>query len=179
MRILEGMAGRVFVRAVPQSPIRHRRRTRLNQGGQMNTTKRDDPVARRNRLVGWALFLVGIAGGMALGLWAFDGPFPAPPRFAEYDGLPRRLLRLGHIAAMALGLTNIFFGHELPYLALGRAAKKVASGGFITGAVLMPTFLTAAAFQEGWKYLLPLPASATFLAAALVCLGLIRDGRPT
>jgi hypothetical protein len=137
----------------------------------------DEAVSRRSRLFGWSLFLAGIAGGMVLGLWAFDGPFPAPARFAEYDGLPRRLLRLGHIAAMALGLTNIFFGHELPHLALSPRAKWTASTSLIVGAGLMPTILTAAAFVENWKYLLPIPATATFLAVALVCVGLVRDRR--
>ncbi|MEX1258702.1 MAG: hypothetical protein WEG36_13895 [Gemmatimonadota bacterium] len=144
----------------------------------MDDPNSTDPIARRNRLVGWSLFLAGIAGGMVLGLWAFDGPAPAPARFAEYDGLPRRLLRLGHIAAMALGLTNIFFGHELPGLALGRTGKKVASASLICGATLMPAILTAAAFHEPWKYLLPLPATATFVAVALICAGLVRERRP-
>ena len=55
----------------------------------------------KNRLLGWTLMLVGILGGMALGVWVFDGPVPAPARFADYASLPRRLLRFAHIAAMA------------------------------------------------------------------------------
>jgi len=115
---------------------------------------------------------------MILGLWAFDGPVPPPARFAEYDALPRRLLRLGHIAAMALGLTNIFFGHELSHLSLGRSSRGIASTAMLLGAILMPAILTAAAFQESWKYLLPVPATSVLTSVALVCWGLGRRRRP-
>ncbi len=134
-------------------------------------------LAHRNRLVGWGLFLAGITGGMILGLWAFEGPMAAPERFADYAGLPRRLLRLGHIAAMALGLTNIFFGFELPNLSLSRGPLEVASLSMIVGATLMPTVLTLAAFSEPWKFLLPIPATATLVAVAIVFWGLARSGR--
>jgi len=150
----------VSERAASESPVQS-----LQRDGDLH-------LAHRNRLVGWCLFLVGITGGMVLGLWAFEGPMPAPERFADYGGLPRRLLRLGHIAAMALGLTNIFFGIELPGLSLSPASKKVASICMIAGAALMPVILTLAAFQEPWKFLLPIPATSTFVAVALVCRGL-------
>lgn len=136
-----------------------------------------DTLGDRNRLVGWSLFLAGIVSGMLLGLWAFDGPLPAPERFAAYDGLPRRLLRLAHIAAMALGLTNIFFGHELPHVALSRIMRVVASRAMIVGGVLMPVLLTAAALDERFKYLLPIPATASLVAVALVCAGLARANK--
>lgn len=153
----------VSQRAVPESPVRP---LRPHEGSR---------PAHRNRLVGWSLFLAGIIGGMLLGLWAFEGPMAAPDRFADYGGLPRRLLRLGHIAAMALGLTNIFFGIELPNLSLSPPVKTLASTCMITGATLMPVILTLAAFQEPWKFLLPIPATATLAAVALVCWGLWRS----
>jgi hypothetical protein len=133
-----------------------------------------DEIGTRNRLAGWLLFLAGIIGGMLLGLWAFDGPLHAPARFADYAGLPRRLLRLAHIAAMALGLTNIFFGHELPHLALTARAKSFASSAMIAAGVLMPAVLTVASFDERFKYLLPLPSTAALLAVGMVCMGLAR-----
>ena len=136
-----------------------------------------DTDGDRNRLFGWSLFLAGIAGGMLLGLWAFNGPFPAPERFADYAGVPRRLLRLAHIAAMALGVTNVLFAHELPHVSLSGGSRTLASWAMITGGLLMPAVLTIAAFEERWKYLLPLPATATLLGVTLVCVGLTGRGR--
>lgn len=136
-----------------------------------------DTLGDQNRLVGWSLFLAGIASGMLLGLWAFDGPFQAPERFADYAGVPRRLLRLAHIAAMALGLTNVFLGHEMPHLALSRMTRAIASKAMIVGGIAMPIVLTAASLDERFKYLLPIPATASFVAVALVCAGLARANK--
>jgi hypothetical protein len=133
---------------------------------------------RRNRLFGWSLFLVGILGGWYLGLWVFNGPLPSPAGFADYASLPRRLIRFAHIACMALGLTNVLYGHELERVALSDRARRFGSWCMITAGALMPVVLTLTAFQNAWKWGLIIPSSAAFVAVALVVRGLAAKETP-
>lgn len=135
-------------------------------------------LGRRNRLFGWSLFLVGILYGFVLGTFAFDGPLPAPARFADYASLPRRLIRFAHIACMALGLVNVLYGHEIDRLHLPERWRRLGSNSMILSGVLMPTFLTLAAFQLPWKWGLPVPATAALIAVAIVVRGLTRKVTP-
>lgn len=128
----------------------------------------------RNRLFGWALLLVGILGGMGLGTFVFDGPLPAPERFAEYGSLPRRLLRFSHIAAMALGILNVLYGSEIDRSPLGEKARQWGSSLMIAAGTLMPIFLLATAFELRFRATLAVPATAAFLAIAILARGLVR-----
>src|SRR5262249_11937703 len=56
---------------------------------------------------GWLLVAVSVNLGLLVGLYAFDGPLPAPPTQQDYHALTRRLLRLGHAYAIVLGLLAI------------------------------------------------------------------------
>jgi hypothetical protein len=128
-----------------------------------------------NRRVGWVVFLAGIIGGMVMGMWSFDGPVSAPAALADYSSLPRRLTRLAHIAAMALGITNILYGQELGRVRMSRITKRIGAHAMAASAVLMPVALTLAAFVDArWKYLLPIPATAALVAVTLIVLGLNR-----
>jgi hypothetical protein len=122
----------------------------------------------RNRIFGWTLFLAGIVGGMLLGAWVFDGPLPAPERFADYSGLPRRLLRLAHIAAMALGMTNVLYGLELGRLGVHNVIARAGSTCMLVAGATMPVFLTIASFDARWKWALPIPATCAFIAVAAI-----------
>ena len=129
-------------------------------------------VGLRNRQFGWSLFLIGIVYGMALGLFAFDGPFPAPDRFADYASTPRRLIRLAHIACMALGIVNAVYGHEIDRLAIGERVRRLGSRLMMLSGALMPLLLTLAAFQAPWKWGLPIPALAALGAVGILVSGL-------
>src|SRR6187455_3476988 len=114
----------------------------------------------RHRLFGWSLFLIGILYGMAIGLFAFDGPVAAPARFADYSSLPRRLIRFAHIACMALGMVNVLYGFEIDRVSVSERWRRIGSTSMIVSGVLMPIFLTLAGFQLPWKWGLPIPATA-------------------
>jgi hypothetical protein len=130
-----------------------------------------------NRVAGWMIFLAGIIGGMVMGMWSFEGPVSAPAALADYSSLPRRLTRLAHIAAMALGMTNVLYGQELPRLRLSERLRRVGAHSMVAAAVLMPTFLTLAAFLDTrWKFALPIPATATLIGVTVVVAGLWRQG---
>ena len=49
--------------------------------------------------------------------WSFGGPVAPPPGFRAFDDLPRRLVRLGHIAAIALPALNLLY---VPWMARSR-----------------------------------------------------------
>lgn len=132
-----------------------------------------DPAAEfsRNRVTGWASLAVGVAVGLVMGLWSFDGPLPTPSWLGEYADTSRRLARLGHIAFIGLGLIDILLERELLRSSLGTVARSVASWAMVAGNVLLPVTLFAAAFYRPAKYAMAGPASAVFLALVLAALG--------
>jgi hypothetical protein len=131
-------------------------------------------VGRRNRLFGWCLLLAGILGGIALGTFVFDGPLRAPARFADYGALPRRLIRFAHIAAMALGILNVLYGREIDRPSLSRGSRAAGSTLMIAAGAGMPVLLALAAFDLRWRGALLLPATAAFVAIAILVRGLAR-----
>lgn len=131
------------------------------------------PVVSRdwNRRVGWTSLAVGVATGLAMGLWSFDGPVGVPEWLGAYDATSRRLVRLGHIAFLGLGILDILLARELPRLDLGEAAKRLASRAMVLGNALLPVTLFAAGACRPLKYVLPLPATAVFVALVLAAKG--------
>jgi hypothetical protein len=125
----------------------------------------------RNRLVGWTSLAVGIAVGLVMGLWSFDGPMQPPDWIGEYADTSRRLVRLGHIAFIGLGTIDILIERELERSSLAPAARAVASWSMVVGNVLLPMTLFAAAANRPVKYFMAVPASAVFLALVLAAAG--------
>jgi hypothetical protein len=107
---------------------------------------------------------------LTLGLWSFDGPLAVPAWIGEYGETSRRLVRLGHIAFFGLGILNILLARELPRLT--DTARRMASPAMNFGNVFLPTTLIAAAVYHPFKYLMPVPALAVFLALLAVAFGL-------
>jgi hypothetical protein len=56
---------------------------------------------------GWLLISISLNAGLVVGLYAFDGPLPAPPTQEVYNGFARRLARLAHAYCIVLGLLAI------------------------------------------------------------------------
>ena len=124
-----------------------------------------------NRTIGWFSLAAGIATGLVMGLWSFDGPMPAPAWLGDYGDTSRRLARLGHIAFVGLGLINILLAHELPHSSLGARAQRMASRHMNFGNIVLPITLFAAAFWRPAKYAMALPATAVFVALCLAAWG--------
>lgn len=117
---------------------------------------------------------MGAISGLILGLWSFDGPFPAPEMLADYGSLSRRFMRLGHIAFFGLGLINILMAGRIAATrrpVLGRTALACMNFGNL----LLPPALMAAALHEPLKYLTSLPAFAVSAALAIVATAAVRD----
>jgi hypothetical protein len=124
-----------------------------------------------NRSIGWASLAVGVATGLVMGLWSFDGPLPTPAWLGEYGDTPRRLARLGHIAFLGLGILNILLARELPHSSLGERGHRVASLSMNVGNILLPITLFAAAAWHPAKYAMGIPATAVFVALCLAAWG--------
>ncbi|HSC28767.1 MAG TPA: hypothetical protein VLD67_15930 [Vicinamibacterales bacterium] len=124
-----------------------------------------------NRSIGWTSLAAGVATGLVMGLWSFDGPLPVPAWLGDYGDTSRRLARLGHIAFLGLGILNLLLADELPRSALGAAGRKAASMSMNIGNMLLPIGLFAAAAWAPAKYALGLPASCVFVALCLAAWG--------
>jgi hypothetical protein len=127
-----------------------------------------------NRAIGFASLLLGVASGMILGLWSFGGPIPVPESIGDYGDLPRRFLRLGHIAFFGLGLINLAVAGHWRRLQLGRPAARRALKFMNLGNLGLPPLLLAAAWQPALLYLMPIPVACVFAALALCALGACR-----
>ncbi|MGH7176061.1 MAG: hypothetical protein ACREJC_01660 [Tepidisphaeraceae bacterium] len=114
-----------------------------------------------NFYVGWALALLGFLSGAVIGLF-----FAREGFLGGYASLQRRLVRLGHIALVALGLFNVVFSLCPP----GRFAGA-ASICFIVGGVAMPLSCVLAAWRAWARFLFPVPVLALVAAVLLVLFG--------
>lgn len=119
-----------------------------------------------NEAAGWILILLGFLSGAGLGLGFDKDKF-----LGGYGSFKRRLLRLGHIALVALGLINIVFGLSVAEMGLGDFWKTVAAVGWILGAILMPTCCALAAFDQRKTILFPLPVVALVTACTITAAG--------
>jgi len=129
-----------------------------------------------NRTAGWASLALGVGTGLVLGLWSFDGPLSVPRWIGEYGDTSRRLVRLGHIALIGLGILDILLARELPRSRLGPLARRIASVTMIFGNAFLPLALFAAGFRPALKYAMAVPATSVFVALSLAAWG-ARGGR--
>jgi hypothetical protein len=132
-------------------------------------------LGEKNISFGWLWLLVGILVGAIMGMWSFNSPFPSP--VGDYTSLPRRLLRLSHIAFIALAIINILYGYEIDNIQLSNKLKKIGSMCMIYGAILMPIFLLAAVFFEPLKYLTIISAILLIIAISIMAVGKLKDFR--
>ena len=72
--------------------------------------------AKKHRLplafIGWGVIAGSMGVGLFMGLYAFNGPVPAPPHFTDYNDFVRRLSRLGHAYLILIGLLSLFIASE-------------------------------------------------------------------
>jgi hypothetical protein len=124
-----------------------------------------------NARVGWFSLAIRAITGLVLGIWSFRGPVPVPDWIGRYDALPRRLLRLGHIAFFGLGILNIRFAAHLDRPRA--AAFPRALGAMTFGNVALPLTLIGAAVFEPAKHLMAvaaLPVAYALVVEARVAL---------
>lgn len=114
--------------------------------------------ARTLSLCAWSLIVAGFLSGATLGLFFHRDDF-----LGGYGSFRRRLLRLGHIACLALGLLAL---QLLDTLAAHSATVPPASPpphwiapAFLVGAALMPTVCFLTAWRRPFRHLFALPVA--------------------
>lgn len=125
-----------------------------------------------NIVVSWWMIAMGTSAGAVLGLWSFGGPVPPPAGFVVYDDLPRRLLRLAHIAAIALPVLNLLYVPWMDRSMWNWRLRARACRLLLFGTVTLPMLLALTAVWRPALYLLPAPVVALVIAFVLLALGL-------
>lgn len=105
--------------------------------------------------------LIWIVVGLAVGA-PMARAFFEPGWLGGYGSLERRLLRLAHVAFVALGLLNVVFGIALQSHAISAPAESLACTALAGGALLMPLFLLAAMRLRAVLWALPIPFLLVF-----------------
>lgn len=121
-----------------------------------------------NEWFGWFWLSVGLCVGAWMGLG-----FRRPDWLGGYGAWPRRMVRLGHIAMIMLGVLNILYAASAPRIALPALWQGLASGGLILGAVLMPLGCFLAAWRQRAASLLVLPVIALVASGTISWVGLL------
>jgi hypothetical protein len=116
-----------------------------------------------NWYAGWGLVLAGFLSGAVIGL-----RFHRPDFLGGYDALPRRMVRLGHIALAALGMMNVLFA--LSPIATG-ATGGIASAAFLAGGLLMPAVCFLTAWRATFRHLFFLPVLSLLVAVVFTLMG--------
>ena len=111
--------------------------------------------------IGWILILGGFLSGASLGLGFHREAF-----LGGYPSFRRRLLRLGHIAFVALGMLNLL-------VAAGPAAARGAwsSPLLILGSVAMPLVCLGTAWRPALRAAFPVPVLLLVGAASSIVAG--------
>lgn len=128
-------------------------------------------IGETNIAFGWLVMIVGILTGSLLGMYAFAGPFKPPRGHEEYASLPRRMVRLAHIAFVALPMINILYGQHIDATDLSESIKQLGSYSMIVGMIGVPTLLIAASFYNPIKYLEVIPVGGILLGLAIIAYG--------
>jgi hypothetical protein len=109
---------------------------------------------------------VGLAVGAPMARAFFD-----PGWLGGYGSLERRLLRLAHVAFVALGMLNVVLGVALQCRAISAPAEALACTALASGALSMPLFLLASMRFRAVLWALPIPFLLVFGGTIGITLG--------
>ena len=134
-----------------------------------------DKVGHINIAFGWAWMCLGFIMGMVMGTrveqFGVNTLKRGPDWLGGYESVPRRLLRLSHVAFIMLPLLNIVFGQHIDAALVSFEWKRLASGSMIFGAIGVPLLCLTAAFYRPAKLFLGVPATAVLVANAIIAYG--------
>lgn len=120
-------------------------------------------MAHANLLAGWIGILAGVVSGALIGLF-----FHREGWLGGYDSFRRRMVRLGHISFFGIAFLNMFFGLTIQALAMDPAWTRIASSGFIAGAVTMPLCCFLTAWRKPMRHFFPIPVIS--LLTGILCI---------
>ena len=124
----------------------------------------------QNLLAGWSLMTFGVLIGMTIGLWAHDDEWAN-----GYPSYRRRMLRLSHIAAFALGIINVLYAFCGDIANLSSTFLLVGSIAMMAGGILMPIACLLASWKKPLRIFFPVPAFLLLVAIGSMCFGMCRS----
>lgn len=124
-----------------------------------------------NEAFGWLWVTLGFASGAILGLFFHRGDW-----LGGYDSFRRRLVRLGHISFLGLGILNILFAQSLPRASIPPFDREVGSWAMLIGGVSMPLCCGLTAYAPRAKPLFVVPVASLVVGAWTMLVGLYRAG---
>jgi hypothetical protein len=119
-----------------------------------------------NLLIGWVGVLAGILSGSIIGLF-----FHKDEWLGGYASFRRRMVRLGHISFFGLGFLNILFAFTLTITSLDVLTARIASWGFIVGAITMPVCCYFCAWKKSLWIIFPIPVASLLLGTCALLWG--------
>lgn len=122
-----------------------------------------------NEVFGWSWILCGFLSGTIIGL-----KFHNEEWMGGYGSHQRRLIRLGHISFVGLGILNILFSYSIPRVNLFPPLLSIVSIAFIVGGVTMPLSCGLLAWKKRFHFMFFIPVSSLILATVLTIWGLLR-----
>jgi hypothetical protein len=125
-----------------------------------------------NEAFGWLLIGLGFASGALLGMG-----FAREGFLGGYSAWPRRLVRLGHISLVALGVLNILFATSSPRIAVAAPWLSAASWSMVAGSILMPACCAISAWRPRTVPLFAVPVLLLSLGVTVAWIGLFLGWR--
>jgi hypothetical protein len=109
----------------------------------------------------WIGICLGCVAGAIQGLF-----FHGETWLGGYNSWPRRMLRLGHISLVAIGLINLAFALTVTVLGISEGIVW-PSRLLIFGAITMPLLCYLSAFRDSFRHLFFIPALSVITATAM------------
>lgn len=122
-----------------------------------------------NEPLGW----LSIVLGLMIGAWLGTG-YDKPDWLGGYGSFRRRLVRLGHIAMIALGMLNILFAQSASRVHLSHNQLTAASWLLVVGCFAMPVCCFVNAWRPRFKPLFVLPVTTLIGGSGLAAWGLFQ-----
>ncbi len=123
-------------------------------------------ISQLHILIGWGAMIMGALSGAVIGLFIHRDDWAG-----GYASFPRRMMRLGHIAFFGLGFLNLMFGLTTQAILLPDIYLKIASTGFVAGALGMPLCCFLAAWRKPFRHLFPIPVLSVIAGITPIILG--------
>ncbi len=119
-----------------------------------------------NEPFGWICIMLGFIAGAIIGTGFHRENF-----LGGYTSLRRRMIRLGHIALIALGFLNILFAYSTTFHDYLNQWQTTASWALIIGTIAMPACCFLTAWKQSFRHLFFIPVLSLIVGVLSILLG--------
>jgi hypothetical protein len=123
-------------------------------------------------LIAWSLVLAGLASGLLLGLFFRNEEF-----LGGYASFRRRLVRLGHVACVALGRLLLEVARAQATSGTPPAPPAIVAW-FAAGSLLMPLVCFLTAWRPAFRFAFVVPVGSLIGPVVALLVHIARQGTP-